>query len=263
MAHRSKKKSEQDWPIKAYKNLAFLNSAAARPIRILSEILEPSSRLHKYRIFDTVVFFGSARLLSPQDAKKNFQNLERQIQKTKKPGRALHQNYRIAQTMLKTSRYYDDAVQLAKKLSLWFKQLDKRQKHFVICSGGGPGVMEAANRGAQLAKAESIGLNISLPIEQFPNPYVSKKLSFDFHYFFIRKFWFFYLSKALVIFPGGFGTFDELFELLTLIQTEKTKKHMPIVLFGKEYWEQVINWDMMIQWGHISPRGHETVQNYR
>jgi len=150
------------------------------------------------------------------------------------------------------SAYYEDAVRLSEKLTHWFNEPQNVEKKFVICSGGGPGIMEAANRGARKAKGLSIGLNINLPAEHYANPYQTKEISFDFHYFFIRKFWFFYLAKALVIFPGGFGTLDELFELLTLIQTEKTKKYMPIVLYGRTYWDELINFDTLVKWGTIS-----------
>jgi uncharacterized protein (TIGR00730 family) len=150
------------------------------------------------------------------------------------------------------SRYYEDAVNLSEKLTRWFLELEKIDKHFKICSGGGPGIMEAANRGALNANGESVGLNISIPSEQIPNIYQTKDLACEFHYFFIRKFWFFYLAKALVIFPGGYGTMDELFELLTLIQTEKTKKQMPVVLYDSTYWNDVVNFNALLKWGVIS-----------
>ena len=226
MARQKSTSPEDDWPLKAYKNLNFLNSPAGRPIRILSEMIEPAERLRKNRIYNTVVFFGSARTIPLKEAKLNFKKVAAKLNKHKKPVKKIQQDYKKAQIQLMTARYYEDAALISKELSLWFKKLKKHHKHYVICSGGGPGIMEAANRGARQAKTESVGLNISLPMEQYPNPYLSKKLSFEFHYFFIRKFWFFYLSKALLVFPGGFGTFDELFELLTLIQTEKTKNNL-------------------------------------
>ena len=146
-----------------------------------------------------------------------------------------------------------EAGVVAEKLTRWSQSSLKLGKRFYICSGGGPGIMEAANLGASRAKGRSIGFNISLPFEQKPNPYQSPELAFQFHYFFMRKFWFVYLAKALVVFPGGFGTFDEFFELLTLVQTQKTSKHMPIVLYGSEYWHEVVNFESMAKWGTISP----------
>jgi uncharacterized protein (TIGR00730 family) len=238
--------------VKAYNNYAFLNSPSARIIRILTEMIEPAERFHKHQVRDTVVFFGSARTISRQQAQDNLRKLEQALpRENRRRSRAAVALDRAQKDMI-MSRYYEDAVILAEKLTHWFNTPKNKHRHFMICSGGGPGIMEAANRGAKKAKGASIGLNISLPMEQTPNPYQTKELSFEFHYFFIRKFWFFYLAKALVIFPGGFGTFDELFELLTLIQTEKTKKYMPVVLYGREYWEKVVSFEEMIKWGTIS-----------
>lgn len=245
---------QKDWPVKAYKNKDFLNSPSARLIRILSEMIEPAARFRKYRVKDTVVFFGSSRILPRSVTSRNLRRIKARIEKVKFPSRSLKHQYEQAKRDLAMSRYYEDARLLAKKLTYYFKGLRKKGKNFMICSGGGPGIMAAANQGARMAGGKSIGLNISIPMEQPPNPYQTKDLAFEFHYFFIRKFWFFYLAKALVVFPGGFGTIDELFELLTLTQTGKYKKPLPVILFGRDYWQRVINFDEMRKWGTISKK---------
>ncbi|MBF0385090.1 MAG: LOG family protein [Candidatus Omnitrophica bacterium] len=239
-------------PVKAYHNIDFLNSAPARNIRILSEMSEPADRLRKHRIRDLVVFFGSARTPTPLQAKNNLTLVRKKIKNLKKVPPHLKKELDQAEIQLRISKYYKDAEELAYKLSLWFKNISTSNRHFVIGSGGGPGIMEAANKGAKKAKSLSLGLNISLPMEQAPNKYIDKDLSFTFHYFFIRKFWFLYLSKCIVIFPGGFGTLDELFEALTLIQTKKTRKPIPIVLYGSEYWDEIINFSNLVKWGTVS-----------
>ncbi len=250
--------------IKAYKNSKFLKSPAARLIRILSELEEPKHRFQKHNIDSTVVFFGSARTLPRKTALANFKSIEVKMKKAKTFSKALEAEYKQAEKSLLMSKYYEDASLISEKLTHWFGQLKKKGKNFMICSGGGPGIMEAANHGAKKAGGKSIGLNISLPMEQNPNVHQSAELAFDFHYFFIRKFWFVYLAKALVVFPGGFGTFDELFEILTLIQTKKTKKNMPVVLYGSEYWNEVVNFQALKHWGMVDEKDlslFETIDN--
>jgi uncharacterized protein (TIGR00730 family) len=208
----------------AYKNERFLDSADARALRILSEYLEPFSHFRRERVRDTIVFFGSARIEELSDS---------------------------------MGRYYQDAQSLARTLTHWSNELQEPTRRFVVCSGGGPGIMEAANRGAQEAHGKTIGLNIGLPAEQMPNPYITPELNFQFHYFFMRKFWFAYLAKAMVFFPGGFGTLDELMEVLTLVQTRKLNKKIIIVLYGRKFWEEVINFDALIRHGTISKEDME------
>lgn len=227
--------------IKAYKNEQFLNSPDARALRILAEYLEPRSRFNEFHLRDTIVFFGSARILSLEAA-------EELVKKAEAGDGDLVQ----AKKKLHMSRYYEDTRELARRLTEWSKSLEGTERRFVACSGGGPGIMEAANRGASEAKGENVGLNISLPFEQNDNPYITRRLSFEFHYFFMRKFWFSYLAKAMVVMPGGFGTFDEFMEVVTLVQTLKIKKKLPIVLFGTEYWDRVIDFEPMIEFGTIS-----------
>jgi hypothetical protein len=230
---------------KAYKNLDFLNSRDARTLRILSEYLEPQARFARYRVKDTVVFFGSARALPPEQAEERM-----------RAARAGGDRDTIsrAEAALRLARYYEDARQLARRMTEWSKGLaPNNHRRFIVCSGGGPGIMEAANRGASEASGISIGLGISLPVEPTMNPYITRELAFEFHYFFMRKFWFVYLAKALVVFPGGFGTLDELVELLTLVQTRKSTKKVPIVLYGREFWEDVLRFDALVKWGTISP----------
>jgi uncharacterized protein (TIGR00730 family) len=228
---------------KAYKNLEFLTSRNARSLRILSEYIEPQTRFSHYNITDTVVFFGSARAIAGEDAQARLKEAEKSGDPAK---------LERARSEALLARYYDDARQLAKMMTEWSKQIGSSEKRFIVCSGAGPGIMEAANRGASEAAGISIGLGISLPEEPSSNPYITRELQFEFHYFFMRKFWFVYLAKALVVFPGGFGTMDELFELLTLVQTGKTGKRMPIVLYGKDFWDDVVNFDALVRWGTIS-----------
>ena len=248
----SKKKEDHSWLVKSYNNYEFLNSPSARTLRIMAEMIEPRERLRRYNIHNTVVFFGSARTLPRQKALRRIKSIENKLKKNKY-SKKLKEELAVAKNNLASSKYYEDAVTLAAKFTKWFQEPKMKKNNYHICTGGGPGIMEAANRGAQKAGGTSIGLNISLPMEQEPNPYQTQEISFEFHYFFIRKFWFFYLSKAMIVFPGGFGTFDEFFELLTIIQTRKTKKYMPIVLYGEEFWKEVVNFKALEKWGMISP----------
>ncbi len=237
---------------KAYKNMEFLNSHDARVIRILAEYLEPQWRLRNAGVEDTVVFFGSARTKPLQEAKAILAELEKEAVNSSDTARVeLQQKLEEARNELFISRYYQDAVDLAAKITIWSKGLGSHHR-FIICSGGGFGMMEAANKGAAEAGGKSIGLNISIPLEQVPNQHITPELNFEFHYFFMRKYWFIYMAKALVIFPGGFGTLDELFEVLTLIQTKKLEKVLPIVVYGSEYWNQVINFETLAKYGTIS-----------
>jgi uncharacterized protein (TIGR00730 family) len=202
----------------AYGNARFLETDDARPLRILAEYLEPMHAFHREHVCDTIVFFGSARLESdgPLD------------------------------------RYYEEARELARLVTLWSKNLPSHAHRYVVCTGGGGGLMEAANRGAFEAGGKTIGLNIGLPQEQRPNAYLTRGLTFEFRYFFMRKFWFAHLARALVVFPGGFGTLDELTEILTLMQTRKIERRIPIVLYGKSYWNEIINFDALVRHGMIS-----------
>jgi uncharacterized protein (TIGR00730 family) len=231
-------------PTKAYDNADFLRSREARALRILAEYSEPESRFERFGIKDTIVFFGSARI-APRDI------AEKGLADAKESGAAIP----AAERALFMSRFYEEARELAYRLTDWSKGLadEGGGRRFVVCSGGGPGIMEAANRGASEARGLNIGLNIALPFEQHENPYITHHLAFNFHYFFMRKLWFMYLAKAIVIFPGGFGTIDELFEVATLMQTGKVKKPMKLVLYGTSYWNEVMNFDALVKYGTIDP----------
>ncbi len=234
-------------PKKAYENDNFLNSADGRVLRMLAEYLHPKSKFRKHKIMDTIVFFGSARLKSKRDALADF----RKTNKMNPKSSGFAQKLRYSQLMVDMSRYYEDAVELSRRLTEWSLNLDTTANRFIVCTGGGPGIMEAANKGAKKAGGYSVGLNISIPFEQFVNRYVTPDLSFEFHYFFMRKFWFAYLSKALIVFPGGFGTMDECFEVLTLVQTEKIKKKLLMVVYDEKYWKSIINFDVLVEKGMI------------
>ena len=235
-------------PTKAYHNPGFLNSKDARALRILAEYLEPKSRLEHYRVEDTLVFMGSARIKSRSEAEELVRQAE-----------AGGGDLETARMALRMSAYYEAARELAARLTRWSKELGQDERRFVVCTGGGPRIMEAANRGAAEAHGVNVGLTISIPNEEFDNPYVTRELAFHFHYFFMRKFWFAYLAKAVIVFPGGYGTLDELFELLTLVQTGKMRKPLPLVLFGTEYWRQVIDFDALVRHGTIDARDVELV----
>ncbi len=236
----------------AYENKSFLNGPDGRALRILSEYQEPLARFRHERVQDTVVFFGSARFVSSSAASEGLKVLQN-------PGGARlappdEQNkLKRAEAAVDMARYYEDARHLARMLTEWSLQLKSKRHRFVVTTGGGPGIMEAANLGAREAGGKTIGLNISLPFEQVPNPYISPELNFEFHYFFMRKLWFAYLAKALVVFPGGFGTLDELFEILTLAQTEKLAKKIAVLIYGQSYWKKVLNLEALADAGAISP----------
>jgi uncharacterized protein (TIGR00730 family) len=242
----------------AYLNHDFLESDDARPIRILAEYLEPLERFNAQKIQDTVVFFGSARIHSREHAEEALERLVRRL-----VGRSSDQSDHHlvrGRKAVEWSRYYEEARELAKLLTDWSLGLGSANHRFVVTSGGGPGIMEAANRGATEAGGKTVGLNIKLPFEQGPNPYISPGLHFEFHYFFMRKFWFAYLAKALVIFPGGFGTLDEMFEILTLMQTEKLAKQIQIILYGAEYWDPILNFTPLQEWGAIEAHDMRLLQ---
>jgi uncharacterized protein (TIGR00730 family) len=233
-----------------YLDPEFLESDEARPIRILAEYFEPKKRFKLQEIQDTVVFFGSARIHSREYAEQALERLQRKF--GNREAAEVEEHLRRGRRAVEWSRYYEDARQLAKLLTTWSLTLDSEHHRFVVTSGGGPGIMEAANRGAHEAGGKTVGLNIKLPFEQGANRYITPGLHFEFHYFFMRKFWFAYLAKALVIFPGGFGTLDEMFEILTLMQTEKLAKQLQIILYGTEYWDPILNLDPMAEWGAIA-----------
>jgi uncharacterized protein (TIGR00730 family) len=234
----------------AYLYEDFLESQEARPIRILAEYLEPLRRFKDQRIQDTVVFFGSARVDSRERAERALATLR--ARGVRHADAQYEGELTRSRRAVEWARYYEDARELARMLTKWSMSLESENHRFVVTSGGGPGIMEAANRGAREAGGKTIGLNIRLPFEQGANPYITEGLHFEFHYFFMRKFWFAYLAKALVIFPGGFGTCDELFEILTLVQSDKLSKKIEVILYGRDYWEQVLNFGPMAEWGAIA-----------
>lgn len=238
---------------KAYHDADFINSEDARVLRIMAEYLGPFKQFKEEEILNTIVLFGSARIRSTEQFSEEKERLHSQLERAGDAEKE-HVTYQLRrlEKQEELAHFYDDAVELSRLITEWVKTLPKK-KRFTVSTGGGPGIMEAANKGALLAGGNSIGLNISLPFEQHPNPYITPELNFEFHYFFMRKFWFAYLAKALVIMPGGFGTLDELMELLTLIQTRKIAKRMPIIIFGESFWRNVINFDYLVDTGMISP----------
>jgi len=243
----------------AYLDPDFLESDEARPIRILAEYLEPLRRFKEQKVQDTVVFFGSARVDSRERAERALATLRA------RGVRDADEHYQLELTKtrkaLEWARYYEDARELSRLLTAWSLSLQSEHHRFVVTSGGGPGIMEAANRGAREAGGKTIGLNIRLPFEQDANPYITEGLHFEFHYFFMRKFWFAYLAKSLVIFPGGFGTLDEMFEILTLAQTDKLSKKIGVILYGSEYWKAVLDLKPMVEWGAIAEQDLELLHH--
>jgi uncharacterized protein (TIGR00730 family) len=257
----------------AYENPEFLNSADGRMLRIMGEYQEPMSRFRRERIQDTVVFFGSARFRALDVASHELELLANTGSVAPAPpdeqpasreeveqGQASQQKMRLAEAAVEMAAYYEDARKLSGMVSKWAMSLPGRRHRYVVTSGGGPGIMEAANRGAYEVGAKTIGLNIKLPFEQVPNPYITPALNFEFHYFFMRKYWFAYLAKALVVFPGGFGTLDEMFELLTLAQTRKLAKKITVVIYGSSYWQSVINLDVLAEKGAIAMKDRDLFQ---
>jgi uncharacterized protein (TIGR00730 family) len=257
----------------AYENPAFLNGPDGRLIRIVAEYVEPLARIRREHIQDTVVFFGSARFRGREEADHALELLDNTGSRQPAPcneqpasvpdivaGKATDLQRKRAVAAVAMARYYEDARRLAQMLTRWAAKIPSRRHRFVVTSGGGPGIMEAANRGAYEAGGKTIGMNIQLPFEQAPNPYITPALNFEFHYFFMRKLWFAYLAKALVVFPGGFGTLDEMFEILTLAQTHKLAKKITVVVYGSEYWKKVFNIDTLVDTGAISPKDIELFQ---
>jgi uncharacterized protein (TIGR00730 family) len=233
-----------------YHDRVFMESLPARPVRILTEYIEPLERMRREKVGDTIVIFGSARICSREHALAHLQKLreEGKGRSTRNHRTAL----RDATAALDMSQYYEEARELSRRITSWAMSLGDNPRRFVICSGGGPGIMEAANLGAAEAGGKSIGLSIQLPHEQRPNHYISPELSFMFHYFFMRKLWFAQLAKALIVFPGGFGTMDEFWEMLTLMQTGKLKRRNLILIYGRKYWDRVLDWKHMLRCGTIN-----------
>ncbi len=243
-------------PQRAYLNQEFMSSPQARTIRVITELTEPHLRFKKYNVRNTVVMFGSARTLPLEQARAQYDEVKALIARGECSGAECSARLRSAEMNLRSAPYYEACRELAFEMTKWSLTLPEWQR-FLVCSGGGPGIMEAANRGAFEAGGRSVGLGIALPFEQSHNPYITPELDLEFHYFFVRKYWFLYLAKAMVAFPGGFGTFDELFEMMTLIQTGKTKKHLPVLLFGSEFWKKLLNFEVFHEWGMVSPEDRD------
>jgi uncharacterized protein (TIGR00730 family) len=236
----------------------FMKSTPARPLRILAEYIDPLTRLQHEGIADTIVMFGSSRILPRARAQARLERTRRAVGRRRDS--AARRRLRAARDAYEMSHFYEDARRLAARITAWSLTLGERPRRFVICSGGGPGIMEAANRGAAEAGGKTVGLGIELPHEQRLNPYISPGLGFNFHYFFMRKLWFAQIAKALIVFPGGFGTMDELWEMLTLMQTGKLGRHHLVLIYGREYWDRVLDWSEMVRWGTIDKREYDVLQ---
>jgi len=261
MSAKLGKPKPQHAPKAPHEDPKFLESTAARPLRILAEYIDPMTKLKREGIGDTIVMFGSARIDSREDALARLGRLKKTEAGKTAHAKAKHKAaLRSAKSALEMSRYYEEARALSHKITTWAMSLGPKPRRFVVCSGGGPGIMEAANRGAYEAGGKSVGLSIELPHEQFANPYISSELSFNFHYFFMRKLWFAQIAKALIVFPGGFGTMDELWEMMTLLQTGKLPKDNLILIYGKKYWDEVLNWKAMVRWGTINEEEYKLLQ---
>ncbi len=242
----------------AYLDDRFMKSTPARPLRILAEYIDPLTRLQQEGVADTIVMFGSARILPRDKARTRLERARRAVGKRRDA--AARARLRKARDVFEMSRYYEEARQLAGRITAWALTLGERPRRFVICSGGGPGIMEAANRGAAEAGGKTLGLGIELPHEQRTNRYISPELDLNFHYFFMRKLWFAQIAKALIVFPGGFGTMDELWEMLTLMQTGKLGRHHLVLIYGRRYWDRVLHWSEMVRWGTIDEHEYGVLQ---
>src|SRR5271167_1371658 len=258
MKRSGKRSKHRPLPKPAYEDPQFMESLGARPLRILAEYLDPLTRLRRANIGDTIVMFGSARIQSRDRALAHLKQTQSAARGRRTP--ASRAKITAARSLLEMSRYYEEARELSHRITTWAMTLGNQPRRFVICSGGGPGIMEAANRGAAEAGGPSVGLSIQLPHEQTSNRYISPDLNFYFHYFFIRKLWFAQMAKALIVFPGGFGTMDELWEMLTLLQTHKLSSHHLILIYGKKYWDKVLNWRHMVRTGTISERDYKLLE---
>jgi hypothetical protein len=251
----------QHAPKAPHEDPKFLESTPARPLRILAEYIDPLGKLKRQGIGDTIVMFGSARIHSREDALARVDRVKRTKAGSTAAEKKKHRTaMAAAKNALEMSRYYEEARELSRRLTTWTMSLGAKPRRFVVCSGGGPGIMEAANRGAYEAGGKSVGLSIELPHEQFANPYISPELSLNFHYFFMRKLWFAQIAKALIVFPGGFGTMDELWEMMTLLQTGKLPKDNLILIYGRKYWDEVLNWKAMVRWGTINEAEYKLLQ---
>jgi uncharacterized protein (TIGR00730 family) len=261
MPGKPAKPKPQHAPKAPHEDPKFLESTPARPLRILAEYIQPLAQLKRENISDTIVMFGSARIHSREDALARLRRLKRGKLAKTPAAKAKRRGALIsAKAALEMSRYYEECRELSHRITKWAMSFGTKPRRFVVCSGGGPGIMEAANRGAYEAGGKSIGLSIELPHEQFANPYISPELSFNFHYFFMRKLWFAQIAKALIVFPGGFGTMDELWEMMTLLQTGKLPKDNLILIYGKKYWDEVLNWKAMERWGAINESEYKLLQ---